>query len=100
LPKITLLLISIFHCVLLNAQGTRQDSIRTYFQQILKLVETKEHLKEDFFNTEFLLAQDTRLQNKETVHVLLRLFTAHIYKSDQLANEYNDRALQLAQTIG
>src|SRR5690606_38670523 len=34
------------------------------------------------------------------VHILLKLFTAHIYKSDQLASEYNDRALQLAQNMG
>src|SRR5690606_10133948 len=100
LSKIALLPILIFHCVLLQAQRTQQDSIKTYFYQISKLVEAKEHLKEDFFNTEFLLAQDTRLQNKEAVHILLNLFTAHIYKSDQLANEYNDRALQLAQNIG
>src|SRR5690606_8569096 len=100
LSKIALLPILIFHCVLLQAQRTQQDSIETYFYQISKLVEAKEHLKEDFFNTEFLLAQDTRLQNKEAVHILLSLFTAHIYKSDQLANEYNDRALQLAQNIG
>ncbi|HUH48021.1 MAG TPA: helix-turn-helix domain-containing protein [Arenibacter sp.] len=100
LSRITLLLILIFQCIPLQAQGTRQDSITAYFQQISKLVQTKQHLKEDFFNTEFLLAQDTGLQNKEAVHNLLKLFIAHIYKSDQLANKYNDQALQLARHIG
>src|SRR5690554_2725921 len=100
LSKIALLPILIFHCVLLQAQKTQQDSIKTYFHQISKLVDTKQHLKGDFFNTKFLLAQDSRLQNKEAVHILLDLFTAHIYKSDKLANQYNDRALQLAQDIG
>ena len=100
ISKIKFLLVSIFGCTLLQAQKTQQDSIRAYFQQIAKLVEVKEHLKEDFFNTEYLLDQDTYLQNKESVHVLLDLFTAHIYKSDRSANEYNDRALHLAQDIG
>lgn len=99
-PKIPLLFIITFHCALLHAQRTQQDSIRTYFQQITKLVESKENVNGDFFNTELLLSRNTQLENKETVHILLDLFVAHIYKSDILASKYNDRALELAQKIG
>src|SRR5690606_28569040 len=100
LSKIPLLLILIFHGILLHGQRTQQDSIKAYFQQITKLVENKEHLNGDFFNTKYLLAKNTQLENKEAVHVLLNLFTAHIYKSDTKANKYNDQALELAQKIG
>lgn len=99
--KIPLLFILLVHGgIPLHAQRTQQDSIKAYFRQITKLVEHKELRNGDFFNTKYLLEKNTRSENKEAVHVLLNLFIAHIYKSDTMANTYNDQALELAQRIG
>ncbi|NNG10400.1 MAG: helix-turn-helix domain-containing protein, partial [Arenibacter sp.] len=49
---------------------------------------------------EYLLAKKEHTEGNEKILVLLKLFTAYIYKSDDAANTYNEQALELSEKIG
>lgn len=97
--KIVLFLF-VFNCSFLFSQKTQKDSIDSYFKQIEGLILRKDLHKEDFLDVDALLAKNKNSQGTEKVKTLLKLSTAHAYKSTEIASSYNDKALQLALDIG
>ncbi|WP_103070344.1 helix-turn-helix domain-containing protein [Aquimarina sediminis] len=98
--KILLFLFILFSNAFIYSQKTYRDSITTYFKEIENLIEHKDDYKEDFLNLEFLISKEQKVQGKDKVLILLKLYAAYIYKSHTRANKYNDTAMQLARDIG
>lgn len=91
----------VFFCgVQMYSQKTYKDSIALYFRQIENLIEHKDNYKEDFLNPEFLLKKKESVKGREKVTILLKLYSAYVYKSSETARMYNESALQLAKEIG
>ncbi len=84
----------------LHATEGQNKSIDSYLESIRSLIDVRDHYKEEFLDVEYLLAKKERTQGDEKILVLLKLFTAYIYKSDDAANTYNDQALKLSKKIG
>lgn len=83
----------------LNANETPIDSVDSYLNAVQSLVKSKDSFKEDFLDIEFLLHKNKHAQGKEKVQTLLNLYTAYIYKSGEIANNYNDQAMALAEKL-
>jgi len=86
--------------ILVAQQGNQLDSLETVFLKIESLVDEKEKFPEEFLNTKYLIDKIENVQGQERVLVLTKLFTANVYKNISEANYFNDRALQLADSIG
>lgn len=91
-----------FFCAIIPLQATegQNKSIDSYLESIRSLIEVKDHYKEEFLDVEYLLAKKEQTEGNEKILVLLKLFTAYIYKSDDAANTYNEQALELSEKIG
>ena len=83
----------------LSANETPIDSVDSYLNAVQSLVKSKDSFKEDFLDIEFLLHKNKHAQGKEKVQTLLNLYTAYIYKSGEIANDYNDQAMALAEKL-
>ncbi|SMG31695.1 tetratricopeptide repeat protein [Arenibacter troitsensis] len=83
----------------LSANETPIDSVDSYLNAVQSLVKSKDSFKEDFLDIEFLLHKNKHAQGKEKVRTLLNLYTAYIYKSGEIANDYNDQAMALAEKL-
>ncbi|MBR9854664.1 MAG: helix-turn-helix domain-containing protein [Algicola sp.] len=81
-------------------QKTYNDSINIYFGQIKDLLKKSNDNKEDFLDIEFLLDKQNRVNGNEKVYVLLKLYSAYVYKSLEDARSYNHKALELSKNIG
>lgn len=84
----------------LHATEGQNKSIDSYLESIRSLIDVRDHYKEEFLDVEYLLAKKERTQGNEKILVLLKLFTAYIYQSDDEANTYNDQALKLSEKLG
>lgn len=91
-----------FFCTIIPLHATKgqNKSIDSYLESIRSLIEVKDHYKEEFLDVEYLLAKKEHTEGNEKILVLLKLFTAYIYKSDDAANTYNEQALELSEKIG
>ncbi|PXX26018.1 tetratricopeptide repeat protein [Arenibacter sp. ARW7G5Y1] len=83
----------------LNAKETSKDSVDFYLNAVHNLVHNKNDFKENFLDIEFLLDKNKNAQGKEKVLTLLNLFTVYIYKSAELANTYNEKAMLLSEKL-
>ncbi|MDX1768879.1 MAG: tetratricopeptide repeat protein [Arenibacter troitsensis] len=83
----------------LSANETPIDSVDSYLNAVQSLVKSKDSFKEDFLDIEFLLHKNKHAQGKEKVQTLLNLYTAYIYKSGEIANNYNDQAMALSEKL-
>lgn len=98
--KITIILFALFFSInRIEAKETPIDSVDFYLNSVQKLIKNKNDFKEDFLDIEFLLEKNNRTQGKEKVLTLLQLYTAYIYKSARLANNYNNQAMVLSKNI-
>ncbi|RTE55179.1 helix-turn-helix domain-containing protein [Arenibacter aquaticus] len=96
------LLLFFFFCTIIPLRATegQNKSIDSYLKSIRNLIEVKDRYKEEFLDIEYLLAKKEQAEGNEKILVLLKLFTAYIYKSDDAANTYNEQALELSEKIG
>ena len=83
----------------LSAKGTPVDSVESYLNAVHSLVKNKDSFKEDFLDIEFLLHKNEHTEGKEKVLTLLSLYTAYIYESVEMANNYNDQAMALSEKL-
>ncbi|MEQ8218104.1 MAG: tetratricopeptide repeat protein [Arenibacter sp.] len=83
----------------LSAKETPVDSVESYLNAVHSLVKNKDSFKEDFLDIEFLLHKIEHTEGKEKVLTLLSLYTAYIYESVEMANNYNDQAMALSEKL-
>tara|TARA_R110000744_G_scaffold134427_1_gene243426 strand:+ start:1470 stop:3377 length:1908 start_codon:yes stop_codon:yes gene_type:complete len=83
----------------LSAKETPVDSVESYLNAVHSLVKNKDSFKEDFLDIEFLLHKNEHTEGKEKVLTLLSLYTAYIYESVEMANNYNDQAMALSEKL-
>jgi YesN/AraC family two-component response regulator len=82
------------------SQNTRRDSINLYFKQIDQMISNREDHKEEFLDVDALMAKKDSSEGIEKVTFLFKLYFAHVFNSTEVANGYNDEALQLSLDIG
>ncbi|MCK0188736.1 AraC family transcriptional regulator [Arenibacter sp. F20364] len=96
----TIFLLSIFfffnHLCAIDRQI---DSVDHYLNAVENLVDYRDVFKEEFLDIEFLLQKNEHAQGKDKALTLLSLYTAYIYKSAELANNYNDQAMALSEKL-
>lgn len=96
---IVLLLLLIF-CLNSYSQINRNDRIKIYFKQIETLLNDAQYNKDILLDQDMLLIEEQNTKGVEKVNVLLKLYEATRFKSNETASRYNEEALGLARTIG
>lgn len=100
LLKIVFLLLLIKGFTDVTAQEIQNDSINKYIKNIRELVNRREELKEQFLDVDYLLDKEKKVEGIDKVEVLLKLYRAYVFTSNETAKQYNAEALSLAINIG
>lgn len=93
-------LIMLFFQVFLFSQGNDNTGLNQYLDRIEELVDKQFSKNEGNFNLKSLINERLNSSGEKRISACLELYTYYIYKSTELAKQYNDEAYEISIKTG